>query len=110
MICKKAMTILAKRIREARLLSGISQQNLAIKIGVDPSVASTRMNRYEQGSRTPGPVIVELIARELKLPAAYFYAETDDEAKLLRWFSQLGMKEQAKVMQKIEAGAGKKRR
>jgi len=94
---------LAKRIREARLSSGLSQERLAIQIGIDPASASTRMNRYEQGTRVPDPALVERIADELGLPAAYFYAVADDEAKLLRWFCQLDAEERTELMRKIEA-------
>jgi len=61
------------------------------------------MNRYERGTRVPDPALVERIASELGLPAAYFYATNDDEAKLLRWFSKLGAEERAKLMQRVEA-------
>jgi len=95
------MSTLSKRIREARLLAGISQEQLAIRIEIDPASASTRMNRYERGTRVPDPAIVERIANELGLPAAFFYAVDDDEAKLLRWFSQLDARERTELMKKV---------
>ena len=96
------MSILSKRIREARRLAGISQERLAIEIGIDPASASARMNRYEQGTRVPDPTIVERIASELGLPMAYFYAANDDEAKLLQWFCRLAEEEKAELMQRVE--------
>ena len=95
------MSTLSKRIREARLLAGISQERLGIQIGIDPASANVRMNRYERGTRTPGPALVERIASELGLPAAYFYTVEDDEAKLLQWFYRLGEEERAEFMQRI---------
>ncbi|MCL1860245.1 MAG: helix-turn-helix domain-containing protein [Proteobacteria bacterium] len=96
------MSTLSKRLREARLLTGFSQERLGIQVGIDPASASTRMNRYEQGTRVPDPATVERIASELGLPAAYFYAVEDDEAKLLQWFYQLSEEERAELMQRIE--------
>lgn len=95
------MSTLSKRIREARLRARISQEKLAIEIGIDPASASARMNRYEQGTRVPDPAIVERIAKELGLPAAYFYAVEDDEAKLLRWFSQLSAEDRSELMRRV---------
>ena len=59
------------------------------------------MNRYEQGTRVPAPALVEQIARELRLPAAFFYATDDDEADLLRWFCQLDKEERAELMLRV---------
>ncbi|MDR2926058.1 MAG: helix-turn-helix domain-containing protein [Azoarcus sp.] len=98
------MSTLSKRIREARLHAGISQERLGIQIGIDPASASARMNRYEQGTRIPTPAIVERIGAELGLPAAYFYAVKDEEARLLRWFYRLTLEERAKMMQKVDSG------
>jgi transcriptional regulator with XRE-family HTH domain len=95
------MSTLSKRIREARLLVGISQERLGIRVGIDPASASARMNRYEQGARIPTPALVERIASELGLPAAYFYAVEDSEAKLLQWFYQISAEERAELMKRI---------
>jgi transcriptional regulator with XRE-family HTH domain len=98
-----AMSTLSKRIREARLLAGISQERLGIQVGIDPASASARMNRYEQGTRVPSPALVERIASELGLPAAYFYTAEDDMAKLLQWFYRLSSEEKAQMMRCIDS-------
>ena len=95
-------TTLSKRLREARQLAGISQERLGIQAGIDPASARTRINRYEHGVRIPTPAIVERIASELGLPAAYFYAVNDNEAMLLRLFYHLSEEEQEEVMQKVK--------
>jgi transcriptional regulator with XRE-family HTH domain len=100
------MSTLSKRIREARLVAGLSQEQLGMQIGIDPATASTRMNRYERGTRVPDPAFVERIAAALGLPAAYFYAVDDDEANLLRWFYRLGMEDRAELMQRVSAHSG----
>ena len=98
------MSTLSKRIKEARLRAGLSQEQLGIQIGIDPASASARMNRYELGKRVPDFDLVSRLADELRLPAAYFYAATDDEAELLMKFHQLSQVEREKVMAFVSAG------
>jgi transcriptional regulator with XRE-family HTH domain len=66
--------------------------------------ARTRINRYEHGVRTPDPATVERIASELGLPAAYFYAVSDNEAEMLRLFHRLSEEDQEEVIEKLEGG------
>jgi transcriptional regulator with XRE-family HTH domain len=95
---KAAMSVLAKRLNEARQRAGLSQEKLGIEAGLDPMSASTRMNRYELGKRTPDLQLVERIAAVLKIPASYFYAVDDDEADLLLAFHRLPKKHRTKVI------------
>jgi transcriptional regulator with XRE-family HTH domain len=92
------MSTLSKRIKEARLRAGLSQEQLGIQIGIDPASASARMNRYELGKRVPDFDLVKRLADELGLPAAYFYAAADDEAELLRKFYLLIPAERERVL------------
>jgi len=95
------MSTLSKRLKEARLLSGLSQEQLGLRIGLEPASASTRMNRYELGKRAPDLELVERIAETLGLPAAYFYAVRDEEAELLRRFNALSTKGKKRVLEVI---------
>ncbi|WP_288841905.1 helix-turn-helix domain-containing protein [uncultured Deefgea sp.] len=95
------MSTLSKRLKEARQRVGLSQEQLGIQIGLEPASASTRMNRYEQGKRVPDFELIERVAAELKLPAAYFYATEDDEAELLRRFHTLSAEARFKVLNTI---------
>lgn len=47
------------------------------------------MNRYELGKRMPDTELVERLAAELNLPAAYFNAVDDAEADLLQRYFRL---------------------
>ncbi|OBY59307.1 helix-turn-helix domain-containing protein [Pseudomonas sp. AU12215] len=96
------MSTLSKRIKEARLRSGLSQEQLGIRIGIDPASASARMNRYELGKRVPDLDLVERLAGELCLPAAYFYASRDTEAELLLKFHRLEQAAQTKLLATLE--------
>ena len=72
------------RLKQARVAAGLSQKMLGIEAGIDAFVASTRINRYELGIHKPDLLIVRRLAEVLKVPMAFFYADTDDEiAELL---------------------------
>lgn len=87
--------IFCRRLKQARLASGLSQKRLGIAAGIDEFVASTRINRYEKGVHEPGTEIVQKLAEVLRVPLAYFYAEDDDLAELMLIFLSLS-KEQRK--------------
>ncbi|WP_421526379.1 helix-turn-helix domain-containing protein [Pseudomonas yamanorum] len=95
------MSVLAKRIKQARIRAGLSQERLGLDAGLDEMSASTRMNRYELGKRVPAPDLVERLSVVLSVPAAYFYAVEDDEAELLIKFSKLGADERVQLMERL---------
>jgi len=92
------MSVFAKRLKEARLAAGLSQERLGLDAGLDPMSASARMNRYEQGKRTPNPALAERIGEVLGVPGCYFYASDDETAGLLLAFSQVPGSERHKVV------------
>ena len=67
------------RLKQARVAAGLSQKMLGIEAGIDAFVASTRINRYELGIHKPDLLTVRKLAQVLKVPVAFFYADTDDE-------------------------------
>ncbi|EIV7642128.1 helix-turn-helix transcriptional regulator [Klebsiella pneumoniae] len=90
--------IFCRRLKQARLASGLSQKRLGIAAGIDEFVASTRINRYEKGVHEPGTEIVQKLAEVLRVPLAYFYAEDDDLAELMLVFLSLTQQERTEVM------------
>ncbi len=95
------MSVLARRLKEARTTAGLSQERLGLEAGLDPMSASARMNRYEQGKRVPSLELVERIAEVLKVPAAYFYAVEDETAELLVAYHRLSKAGRLRVMSAI---------
>lgn len=87
---KKQLPVYSRRLREAREAYGISQRNLGIEAGLDDFVASTRINRYETGVHQPDLLTLQRLAAVLGLPVAYFYAEDDELAQLIRDFKRQG--------------------
>jgi len=87
---KRPLPVYSRRLREAREACGISQRNLGINAGLDDFVASTRVNRYETGVHQPDLQTLQRLAKVLDLPAAYFYAEDDELARLIKDFKGSG--------------------
>ncbi len=77
------MAMLAKRLKEARLRVGLSQERLGILAGIDEASASARMNQYEREKHAPDWLTVQRLAQVLDVPVAYFYAEDDAMAEML---------------------------
>lgn len=71
------------RLKQARLAAGLSQKELGIAAGIDPSVASTRVNRYEVGVHKADYNIAVQLAQVLNVPVAYLYCDDDDLATVL---------------------------
>ena len=76
----RSVSVVGNRLREARERLGISQKKLGIKAGIDPSVASPRINQYETGKHVPDIQTAQRLAEVLRVPAPYLYAEDDQLA------------------------------
>ncbi len=65
---------------------GISQASLGELAGLDPSVASPRVNQYERGVHEPKFLMARQLAVALGIPVAYLYCDDDDLAQaILEW-------------------------
>ncbi|HWW03717.1 helix-turn-helix transcriptional regulator [Collimonas sp.] len=93
---------LAKRLKEARLRAGFSQERLGVVAGIDEMSASARMNQYERGKHVPDLSMLERLASVLNVPAAYFYAADDDLARLLMMFHRLTQADKKRVLATVE--------
>ncbi len=66
-----------RRLRARREIVGLSQAELGIRSGLDPSVSSARINQYEQGRHTPKYETATRLAQVLGVPVAYLYCGDD---------------------------------
>jgi transcriptional regulator with XRE-family HTH domain len=82
-------SVVGNRLREARGRLGISQKQLGIKAGFDPSVASPRINQYETGKHVPDIETAQRLAEVLGVPAPYLYAEDDQIAAWILAYSRV---------------------
>lgn len=77
---------LPKRLKEARLAANLSQKELGIAAGIDQFSASPRINQYETGKHSPDFLTLKNLAIVLSVPTAFFYAEEDDLAEIIKSF------------------------
>ena len=56
------------------------------------------MNHYEKGRHLPDLDTMKRMAKELNVPLAYFFCESDEEAELLKLFSQMESLQKAELL------------
>ena len=84
-----AKTPIPKRLREVRTRAKLSQTNLGVAAGMDPSGASARMNQYERDTHVPDYQTMKRIAGVLGHPVQFFYTEDDLLAEVLLYVGKL---------------------
>tara|TARA_R110001583_G_scaffold66746_3_gene191489 strand:+ start:12547 stop:12858 length:312 start_codon:yes stop_codon:yes gene_type:complete len=94
-----------KRLHQARTAAGVSQKDLALRIGIEPGSAGSRMNHYEKGRHMPDYETLERLAKELDKPVAYFFCNEDSQAELLCLISQLSESERQSLIKKLKHSA-----
>lgn len=86
------------RLKEARKKAKLSQKALGVRIGMDESSASPRMNQYEKGKHTPDISTLKAIADELGVPLSYFFCEDEVSAELAVTLSKLSKSDKLRVL------------
>ena len=95
------MSVFAKRMREARLRAGLSQEKLGVLAGIDEMSSSARMNQYERGKHVPDFSLVGRIARVLDVPECYLYCSDDDMAAFLVQLHRVPHKQKAEAVKAV---------
>ena len=93
--------IFGRRLRVVREREGLSQRALGVEAGLNPSIASTRINRYEKGVHEPDMATVAALANVLNVDRAYFYCVDDRLAQFLLLFSRLSRKSQTDTLARL---------
>lgn len=96
---------LPARLKEVRTRASISQRELGIRVGIDPGVASSRMNHYEKGRHTPDLDVLSRIAKEVGVPLAYFFCESENSARLVELIHKLSEADQLTLLHELEGKA-----
>jgi transcriptional regulator with XRE-family HTH domain len=92
------VSIVAERLKEARLRTAISQKQLGIKAGIDPFSASARINQYERGKHMPDLQTLARLADILQVSVPYFYCQDDELAAVIVKFSALGKAQKKRLL------------
>jgi transcriptional regulator with XRE-family HTH domain len=95
-------SIVAKRLKEARLRAGLSQKQLGIRAGIDEFSASARINQYERGKHMPDLQTLTHLAAVMRVLAPYFYCEDAELAELILKFSGLGKAQKRRLLASME--------
>ena len=102
-----AKSVFGRRLREARLRSGIAQDRLGVMIGLDEGCSSARMSRYENGVHEPPFPVIESIARFLKVPVAFFFCDDDRLAEIMCIYSSASEKTRQVIFDSVISFGGK---
>ncbi|MFG6489604.1 helix-turn-helix domain-containing protein [Roseateles sp. BYS78W] len=92
------MSVIGKRLKQARVNSGLSQEALGLEAGLEADSASARMNRYEVGTRAPTHELMERVAKVLGVPVSFFYETDNTIAELLMVMGKLSKGERVKLL------------
>ena len=92
---------IARRLREARERKGLSQRQLGILAGLDPFVASPRVNQYERGVHEPSYGTLQLFAPLLDVPTSFFFIEDDELAELVILYSNGTAAQRKKILRTV---------
>jgi transcriptional regulator with XRE-family HTH domain len=96
------------QLTKARKKANLSQKDLGVLIGLDPSSASGRMNHYEKGRHTPDIKTLKRIALELDVPLSYFFCEDNITAELVIQIASLTELEKEDLLNQIKNKFNKK--
>ncbi|WP_273428639.1 helix-turn-helix transcriptional regulator [Chitinibacter tainanensis] len=89
------------RLKEARLNKGLTQLQLGVRMGMDENSASARMNQYEKAKHAPDYDTMKRMAEVLGVPVAYFFCETELDAKLTEALGMLSEDQKKSLLAKL---------
>ena len=79
----------------------MTQKELGIRIGMDQSSASSRMNHYEKERHTPDIQTLQRMADELGVPLNYLFCESSESAELACLISHLSTEEKQQLIEQL---------
>jgi transcriptional regulator with XRE-family HTH domain len=96
------LSVVARRLKEARVRAGLSQEQLGVGAGMDEFSASARISQYEHGKHMPDLQTLTRLAHVLRIPVPYFYCEDPDLASLILRFSELSKAQRRKLLKVLD--------
>ncbi|PKT12214.1 transcriptional regulator [Klebsiella pneumoniae] len=73
--------MIPKRLKDARLRAGLTQEKLGVMAGIEEATAYSRLSHYESGTHKPSFELVCSFAKVLDVPECYFYTDDDEYAE-----------------------------
>ncbi|KVG59986.1 helix-turn-helix domain-containing protein [Burkholderia territorii] len=96
-------SVFPKRLKQARMRSGLTQEQLGIQAGIDEFSASARVNQYEKGKHTPTLQTSQRLARAMLVPTGFLYEDDDLLANLLAIAGRLSKEKKRALIASAEA-------
>ena len=94
--------VFARRLSQARLRGGLTPTQLGELAGMEPDVASPRINQYERGKHEPPLKTAKRLAEALKIPPAFLYTEDELLARLLLRWNELSARKRKALVDAID--------
>ena len=101
--------VFAERLAQARARAGLTQAELGLRAGLDPAVASPRINQYERGKHEPQLKTAKRLAEVLGIPPAFLYTDDDVLAELLLRWNDLTLRQKKDMLKLAETASPAKR-
>jgi len=95
--------VFAQRLAQALERSGLTQVQLGVLAGLDPTVASPRINQYLHGKHEPKLSTAKRLADVLGIPPAFLYTQDELLAKLLLHWNDLTLRQKKELLKQVEA-------
>ena len=95
--------VVAARLRQARLLRGLSQREVGVQMGLDKDTASARISRYESESMAISLESLFSLADALQVPAAYLLASSAAMADAILLIGDESEVQQARLAEVLAA-------
>ncbi|MBS1939639.1 MAG: helix-turn-helix transcriptional regulator [Bacteroidetes bacterium] len=96
------LPVFARRLAQARERAGFSQTQLGVLAGMDPAVASPRINQYERGKHEPQLKTAKRLAEVLGIPPAFLYTEDELLAGMLLRWNDLTLNQKKDLLKQVE--------
>jgi transcriptional regulator with XRE-family HTH domain len=90
-----------ERLKAARKKAKITQKDLGVRIGMEESSASGRMNHYEKGRHVPDIGTLTRMAEELDVPLNYFFCRNELSAELACLVDKLSDEDKVALIAKL---------
>ncbi|HGM5918198.1 TPA: helix-turn-helix domain-containing protein [Stenotrophomonas maltophilia] len=94
---------MAARLRQARVLRGLSQREVGVRMGMDKDTASARISRYESEGMSISLEALFELAQALEVPPAYLFATTPAMADAILALGEQSAARQAKLADMLNA-------
>lgn len=93
---------LPQRLKSARKLAKLTQEQLSTELGFDRSHGTARISQYETGKHAPDFAMAKKMADALGVPVAYLYCDDDDLSELLLLAGKLDKAKLKEILNLLE--------